>query len=249
MLNSGKTYQNNQEFSTSNQLYQVKLTDNQFKTLSAFLQKETGIKLPEVKKIMLQSRLYKRLRALNMKDFAEYISYAMKKGNEQEIINMIDVVSTNKTDFFREPGHFDFLIQEYIPFYIQKEKQNHFKIWCSASSSGEEPYTLAITFENAKKLYPGLSYSILATDISTQMLDVGRKGIYAAEKVAQIPLTIKKEYFLRSIDQKKPTVKVVPKLQSQIRWARLNLMSEFYSINDRHPGRYSSSFLLWTAVC
>lgn len=234
MSGKGNIFSDNKPSARKGQIYNIKLTDVQFKKLSSFLQSETGIKLPEVKKIMLQSRLYKRLRALEMENFDDYINYALKKGNEQEIINMIDVVSTNKTDFFREPGHFDFLTNEYIPYLAEKDKSHHFKIWCAASSSGEEPYTLAITCENAKKKFPGLNYSILATDISTQMLDHGRKGIYSAEKVAQLPMSLKKEYFLRSVDQKKPTVKVVPKLQSHIMWSRLNLMDDYYTTKDKY---------------
>ena len=233
MLSSDNIFNNSQP-STNNQLYNIKLTDQQFKKLSTFLQSETGIKLPDVKRVMLQSRLYKRLRALNMNSFDEYITYALKKGNEQEIINMIDVVSTNKTDFFREPGHFDFLSDELIPFLMQKEAHHNFKIWCAAASSGEEPYTLAITCENAKQRFNRLDYSILATDISTQMLDRGKTGIYAAEKVAHLPMSLKKQYFLRSIDQKKPTVKVIPKLQQHIIWQRLNLMDDFYPTNDKY---------------
>ena len=232
MLEKGNIFNKNDN-NLGNQIYNIKLTDQQFRKLSTFLQKETGIKLPDVKKIMLQSRLYKRLRALGINSFDDYINYALKKGNEQEIINMIDVVSTNKTDFFREPGHFDFLANEFIPFLMKNERSYHFKIWCAASSSGEEPYTLAITCENAKKKFPGLNYSILATDISTQMLDNGRKGIYAAEKIAQLPMALKKEFFLRSVDQKKPTVKVAPKLQAHIAWQRLNLMDDFYTTKDK----------------
>ena len=209
-------------------IYKVELTDQQFKTLSTFLQKETGIKLPDIKRTMLQSRLHKRLRALNMKSFTDYIKYAMAKGNEQEIINMIDVVSTNKTDFFREASHFNFLTCEYLPHLLKGYPNKNINIWSSASSSGEEPYTIAIVLQELMEKYHRLTYNILATDISTQMLEKGRTGIYHEERIANIPVAIKKKYFLRSKDRESKNVKVTSELRSKINWQRLNLMDSYY---------------------
>ncbi|MCG8699980.1 MAG: hypothetical protein MI922_18135, partial [Bacteroidales bacterium] len=233
----------NKDFNIS-QIYQIQLTDNQFRKISQFIQNETGIKLPEIKKTMLQSRLHKRLRALKMDNFKDYINFALKKGNEQEIINMIDVVSTNKTDFYREPNHFDFLTNEYIPFLV-RNRHSRIKIWSAASSSGEEPYTLAIVMQLLKERYAELSYSIMATDISTRMLEHGKKTIYSEDKIEQIPLSVKKKFFLRSVDRNKPSVKVVPDLQNKIQWQRLNLMDDYYKINERFDIIFCRNVLIY----
>ena len=104
-----------------NEIFKAKLTDEEFKKLSEFIYHEYGIKMPPVKKIMLQSRLQKRLRELNMTNFKEYVNYVFsKEGQDNEVIHMIDVVSTNKTDFFREPVHFEFLTNIVVPEFIEE---------------------------------------------------------------------------------------------------------------------------------
>lgn len=222
----------NNSLSNINQIYQLQLTDSQFKQLSVYLQKETGIKLPEIKRTMLQSRLHKRIRALNMSSFKEYIDYAMAKGNETEIINMIDVVSTNKTDFFREPAHFTYLTSEFLPDLLHGYPNKELKVWSSASSSGEEPYTIAIVLEELKQKYSRFQYSIFATDISTIMLKKGETAIYHEDRIANIPMNLKRKYFLRSKNRDEQNVKVVADLRNKISWRRLNLMDPSYPVHE-----------------
>ena len=113
---------------TINEFYHIEMTKEDFNRLSAFITSNYGIKMPENKIVMLKSRLQKRLKQLNIKSFSAYIDYAFKKGNEHEIINMIDLVSTNKTDFFREPAHFTFLSEEILPNIVSKSKSTSFVI-------------------------------------------------------------------------------------------------------------------------
>jgi chemotaxis protein methyltransferase CheR len=215
-------------------VFQAKLTNAEFKKLSEFIFKEYGIKMPDVKKTMLQSRLQKRLRALQMTTFNEYVDFVFsKKGQTDEVIHMMDVVSTNKTDFFREPVHFDFLSSHIVPEFMNSPgSRRPLKIWSAGCSSGEEPYTIAITLTELKQDFPGLDFSILGTDISTQMLQTGINGIYKESRVATIPMSLKRKYFLKSKDRVSPTVRIIPELRKKIIFQRLNFMENAYSLND-----------------
>ncbi|MFW5886171.1 MAG: CheR family methyltransferase [Bacteroidota bacterium] len=215
------------------QIFKAQLTDEEFNKLSSFIFNNYGIKMPPVKKVMLQSRLQKRLRALNLVNFGEYCNYVFSdKGQETEVIHMIDVVSTNKTDFFREPIHFEFMQMSVLPAFVEKHQQGkEIKIWSAGCSSGEEPYTIGITMEDFLSNYPRFHYSILATDISSRILKSAVDGIYKEEKVDGIPLEIKKKYFLRSKDKTKNLVRIIPQIRKNIIFKRLNFMDEKYDVD------------------
>lgn len=214
-----------------NNIYQTTLTDTEFNKLSNFIQNNYGIKMPPAKKIVLQGRLQKRLKNLQIPDFKSYVDYVFSKNGENEIIHMMDVVSTNKTDFYREPIHFDFLREELLP-YLNSQKNKHIKIWSAGCSSGEEPYTLAIVCQEFKAKNPLFDYSIVATDISTQMLQHGANAVYKEEKIAIIPIEQKKNYFLRSKDKSNPVVRITKLLRNKVSFQRLNFMDATYQIND-----------------
>lgn len=215
-------------------VFQAKLSNSEFKKLSDFIFSEYGIKMPDVKKTMLQSRLQKRLRALQMTSFSEYVDFVFsKKGQTEEVIHMMDVVSTNKTDFFREPVHFEFLKDHIIPpLFTPGNYRRPLKIWSAGCSSGEEPYTIAIALSELKEEYPGLDYSILATDISTQMLQNGMNGIYKESRIAALPMSLKRKYFLKSKNRENPTVRVIPELRKKVTFQRLNFMEATYNLTD-----------------
>lgn len=189
--------------------------------------------MPPVKKVMLQSRLQKRLRELNLSSFKEYIDYVFsKEGLNNEIIHMLDVVSTNKTDFFREPVHFDFLTQTALPELIQESRNRMLKVWSAGCSSGEEPYTIAIVMADFAEKNPGFDYSIIGTDISTQILQKAVDAVYKEDRVSIIPLETKRKYFLKSKERLNPTVKVGPNLRKKVRFGRLNFMDNYYDIPE-----------------
>jgi chemotaxis protein methyltransferase CheR len=217
-----------------NEIFKARLTDEEFRKLSEFIYGEYGIKMPPVKKIMLQSRLQKRLRELNITTFKEYVEYVFSRdGQDNEVIHMIDVVSTNKTDFFREPVHFEFLTHNILP---EFSEENHFrtplKIWSAGCSSGEEPYTIAISLAECKEKYPSLDFSILGTDISSRILKSALEAIYKENRVEGVPLNIKRKYFLKSKDRNSPTVRIIPDLRRKVSFARLNFMDTTYNINE-----------------
>ena len=202
--------------------FEAKLSDADFSRLSKFIYNQYGIKMPEAKHIMLQSRLQKRLRALQMPSFSEYVDYVFSPAGSSEIVHMMDVVSTNKTDFFRENQHFEYLLDTVLPELHDICRQNFVKVWSAGCSSGEE------LSEYASKVR-GFDFSILGSDLSTIVLDKAVTAIYPEERVDVIPYDLKKKYLLRSKDRTKPTVRIVPELRRKTSFMRLNFMDDTYN--------------------
>lgn len=218
-----------------------------FNRLSAFISQEFGIKLPPVKKTMLQGRLQKRLRALNISSFSDYISFVLsEEGKKNELIHMIDVVTTNKTDFFRENNHFEFLREWALPEYAGRSyAQETYRVWSAGCSSGEEPYTLAIVLQEFAETHPGFQYQIVGTDISTQILEKAATAIYPMERVNVIPMELKKKYFLRSKDKSNPCVRVIPGLRQKVKYQRLNFMDFQYKMEVRFDAIFCRNVLIY----
>jgi chemotaxis protein methyltransferase CheR len=212
------------------------MTDEHFWRLSEFIQDLCGIKLPHAKKSMLEGRLRKRLRALCINSFEDYCKYVFSpKGSESEYVHMIDVVTTNKTDFFREPDHFDYLSGKVLPELVSTQAfraRRGINVWSAACSTGEEPYTLAMVLSEFAEKCTGFCFSILATDISTSVLQMARTATYESDRADPIPLTLRRKYLLRSKDKDKGLVRIVPELRALVRFQRLNLMDEDYAITD-----------------
>ncbi len=217
---------------TANEVFTSKLTVPQFKKLGQFIHSNYGIQMPDSKKVLLEGRLQKRIKVNKLTNFAEYIEFLFSDaGQAHELSFFIDAVSTNKTDFYREPHHFDFLRTEFLPNFIQQK--NHVKIWSAAASSGEEPYTIAIELNEFIEKNKGFSYEMLGTDISTEILQKASKGIYDEKRVEVIPLHIKRKYFLKSKNKANKTVKVAPILQKKLRYRTINLIAPLVGIpND-----------------
>jgi chemotaxis protein methyltransferase CheR len=202
----------------------ARLTATDFNKISALVYSQCGINLEPCKKIMLESRLNKRLRALQLTSFEEYLRFVTsKEGAESELVNMIDVVTTNKTDFFREPHHFEFLKEVLVPQFINGGHRN-LKVWSSACSSGEEPYTLAMVLQEFATKEAGFSYEITASDISTTVLQKAAQAIYNTDRAADIPEYFKKKYLLKSKDLSLPRVRIVPQLREKVTFRNINLM-------------------------
>lgn len=204
------------------------MADKDFDKLSRLIYNDYGIKMPVTKKTMLEGRLRKRLNVNNMESFDQYCSYLFsEEGMEKELVHMIDVVSTNKTDFFREPAHFSFM-QEYLLPLFRDEGKSNVRIWSAAASTGEEAYTLAITLEEFLSSRRYFDYSIHCTDISTQVLRKALTAIYDEHRVANIPMAVKRKYFLKSKDTTHPRVRVRPELRKKCTFERFNLMDDRY---------------------
>ncbi|WP_028578450.1 CheR family methyltransferase [Desulfomicrobium escambiense] len=204
------------------------MTDRELKQFSEFIYSELGIKITQAKKTMLQARLQRRLRTLNMRSYGQYLEYLQSlKGLEVELPQMVDAVTTNTTSFFREPRHFEFLSQTILPQWQKKNAGRVFTVWNAGCSSGEEPYTTAMTLMDYHERVSPLRFSIVATDISTDILHKAARAVYEEEKIATIPVEFRRKYLLRSKDKNMRMVRIAPELRETVSFRRLNFMDNF----------------------
>jgi len=210
--------------------YSVKLEDTEYLRLSSFIKSQFGIKLPPNKRTLIQCRLQKRIKTLHHTSFKEYVNYLFSPGGlREEVSCMIDAISTNKTDFFREPVHFEFLLEKGIGDYREKTRKNKLAIWSAGCSSGEEPYTIGMVMKEFAAENPLFDFNILATDISESVLQHALVGIYNEEKTRTIPLIYKKKYLLKGKNGYSNKVRIIPEIRSKIDFRKYNLLSFDYS--------------------
>ena len=214
----------------------AKLSTTVFDALSRYVTDELGIKMPDSKRTMLQSRLQKRLRILALPSFEAYYDYIFsEEGQSQELHHFLDAVTTNKTDFFREPRHYSVLVDHILPDLMNGSKIGEIrplKIWSAGCSTGAEPYTLAMVLEDFSEKSGGFQYRIIATDICTRVLSIAKAAIYEEKEAAPIPLSFKKKYLLRSKDRSRPRIRVVPDLRRMVEFRRLNFMDSDYAMSN-----------------
>jgi chemotaxis protein methyltransferase CheR len=212
------------------------MSEREFCRLSEFIYKTCGIKLPPAKRTMLEARLSKRLRALGMKGYDSYCDYLFSdSGMHEELVSMIDLVTTNKTEFFREAPHFEFLARKAIPDLIRRHgagTQRPLFVWSAGCSTGEEPYTLAMVLSELVAVHPGFSFLVLATDISSRVLDAARNAVYDEERVAAVPDSLKRKYLLRGKNAKAGLYRIVPELRERVRFRRLNFMDGDFGMRE-----------------
>ncbi len=208
-----------------NALLSARLQEKDFIRLKNFIYKECGIKVTATKKTMIEARLQKRLRTLGLPSFSRYCDYLFsRKGMADELVHMIDVITTNKTDFFREPTHFSYLTDKALQAILTHDgTKRTITVWSAGCSSGEEAFTLAIVLQEFAD-YHDLDFTVLASDISMRMLEKARLAIYSEEQVAPIPHALQKKYLLRSKDREKGTYRIVPELRERVKLHRVNFM-------------------------
>ena len=211
-----------------------RLSDRHFRSIADLVEAEVGIKLPAAKRLMLEGRLLKRVRALNYSDVNEYVERLFDAGHfETELIHLIDCVTTNKTDFFREPAHFSFMRDVAVPELLRRRGRGTrpLKIWSAACSTGMEAYTVAMVLDDMVTNGANFQFSVLGTDISTGVLQAAETGIYTPEMIAPVPAEMVKRYFLSSKDPAREEVRVVPRLRRSTNFMRMNLMDEVYPVD------------------
>ena len=213
------------------------LSKSDFTKLSGFIYDQCGIKMPESKKIMVEARLRKRLKDLQMHSYGQYCEFLFsQKGSEEEITQMVDVITTNKTDFFREPKQFNFLTETALAELLNTNGagiQRPLKAWSAGCSTGEEPYTLSIVLSEFAQNFSRYSFNILATDISTRVLEKAATGIYEEERTEPISRSLMQKYFLRSKNKEKKLVRVIPELRRSINFQWLNFMENDFGIKEK----------------
>jgi chemotaxis protein methyltransferase CheR len=208
---------------------------------------EAGIHLNLEKKTMLEARVKRRLKILNIATYSLYCDYLFgHKGLAEEISHLIDVVTTNKTDFFRESKHFDYLTANALPDLASRNSLGRpLLIWSAGCSTGEEPYTLAIVLSEYARANPGFRFRILATDISSIVLAAADRGVYTAEVVEPVPSALRPRYFLRSKDRASNQVRVTPELRRSIEFRRLNFMDADYGIAEKADAIFCRNVIIY----
>ncbi len=224
----------------------IKLNDNDYYKLSSFIRKNFGINLTESKRILLESRLQKRLRLSGFTSFKQYIKKVCEENHHTELVNMINVVSTNKTDFFREKPHYQFLLDSILPEYGKLRFKNEVKVWSAASSTGEEAYTAAMVLEEYNRITNNnIHYTIDASDISTDVLKSGIQAIYKGTDIAVIPYEMKQRYFLKSKDAVISKVRIIKKIREKVQFFRFNLMSNNYPGREKYDIIFCRNVLIY----
>jgi chemotaxis protein methyltransferase CheR len=203
------------------------LTDKDFERLSALVYAKSGIHLHGKKKELMKTRLGKRLRATGTRNFEEYYGYLLQYDDGREMVHMLDAITTNKTSFFREPSHFQYLEKNIFPPLVQSGKPRRLRFWSAGCSSGEEPYSLAMCVMDAFLHAKSLEFKILATDISTAILERARLGIYPESRVAEIPLPLLRRYFKKGFGKQEGYFQVKENIRSVVTFGQINLMEPF----------------------
>jgi len=203
-----------------------KLNDTDFNFVCSYIYEKSGIVLSDSKREMVYRRFTRIIRERNLKSFSDYCKL-LKLNPEEEQTYFINAITTNLTSFFREQHHFDYLAEHEIP-RLLKQGSKRLRIWSSASSTGEEPYSIAITLmETMKNLLATWDVKLLATDIDSNVLATGKEGIYDCKRIEDIPEKFKNKYFSQGIGQSSTNVRVSSDLQKLITFKELNLMNEW----------------------
>lgn len=208
------------------------LNDAEFLLFQRFIYARAGIFLPDVKKPLLSGRLAKRIRHLNLPTFRAYFERVQEDREEMQV--MLDAITTNETHFFREPRHFDFLEQVAFPQWKKNAeaglRKHRLRLWSAACSSGEEPYSLAISLLEHFPADSGWSLNILASDISRQMLNQAQEGIWPIRRAEEIPSPLLKRYMLRGIGAQTGKMKAGNEVRQPIEFRHINLNDTRYPV-------------------
>ena len=210
--------------------FNLELSDAEYREIAAFVHKTAGINLMDGKKELMRTRLSKRMRTLGLNSFKAYFKHVMGDQSGDELIFLLDALATNLTSFFREPQHFQFMANQMLP-ELEKQRKakggsRRLRIWSAACSSGEEPYTIGMVVMEKNPFFgQGGDFKILATDISTKVLNIAKHGVYGPERVKDIPPQYLNKYFTRSESARgDKNYQVTHDLRSAVAFQRLNLM-------------------------
>jgi chemotaxis protein methyltransferase CheR len=213
------------------------LSRKDHKLVADYVHRTAGIQLPESKMSLVEGRLRKRQRQTGYASLHEYINVVLnsEEGNEERL-HLLDAITTNKTDFYREPDHFQ-ILRKHVVKTLEPLRQQGWKqplrIWSAGCSSGEEPYTLAIEMMELCRELPGFKFSIHATDISNSCLIKARKAIYPHSRIDPVPIMFRKHYLLRSKNRTKDLVCMGPELRDKVNFGVFNLLTDTYDFKPR----------------
>ncbi|HEX6636805.1 MAG TPA: protein-glutamate O-methyltransferase CheR [Steroidobacteraceae bacterium] len=203
------------------------LSQAEFDRIRVLVREHTGISLSESKRQLVYGRLARRLRALRLDNFSDYIEL-LERGEPAELQEFTNAVTTNLTSFFREPHHFEFLGHEMLPEALKRNAGlRRLRIWCCAASTGEEPYSIAMVLREAQEKITGWDVKLLATDLDSNVLATGQRGLYARERFNGMAPKRVGRFFSEVKDGKEARLSATQELRSLITFKQLNLMSEW----------------------
>ena len=206
---------------------EYKFTPKDFNTLRKIANEHTGIVVPDDKFDMYYARISKRIRHLGLRDFKEYCEY-LQNNPDTEFKPFINSITTNLTSFFRENHHFEFLKNEAVPKLLSHNAgTKSIRVWSAGCSTGEEPYSIAISLLEAMENQQDWSIKILATDVDSDVLSTAKQGIYSQDRVNGLPASVKRRWFMKGRGERSGTVRVSPELQQIISFKQLNLMQDW----------------------
>ena len=215
------------------------LSDISFSKIVKLIKEVAGINISYNKKVMLEGRLRKRIKALSLDGFDSYCTHLFSpKGQDQELIYFLDVITTNKTDFFRENEHFELLVRKIIPEILKSrsyDNSGNLNIWSAGSSTGKEAYTIAMVLANFFNRQPEFSFrfKILGTDLSTGVLKIAKKAIYRKEDLEQIPVEYQKKYIMVSKKKNEGLIRIVPEIRNLTQFRRLNFADRDFKMREK----------------
>jgi Methylase of chemotaxis methyl-accepting proteins len=199
----------------------LQIKDRQYNELVDLIYRLSGINLGQGKRELLRARLAKRMRVIGMRSLPDYMELLRNDQSGRELVYFLDCITTNKTDFFRESQHFDFMAKSILPNLDRLcGPGNPLVIWSAACSTGEEPYTLAIVLNENASFWQHQGAAILASDLSTKVLDQAKAGVYLKERVANLPRALLSKYFQRGSKRWEGYVRVKPFLKSLVQYRR-----------------------------
>jgi chemotaxis protein methyltransferase CheR len=211
------------------------LTDKEFRLFQRLIEEEAGIHLSDAKRALLVGRLSRRLRDLGLRTFTAYYETVAERGDPEERTRMIDRICTNETHFFREPRQFDFVRDTILPRWAAEaasgRRAKRVRAWSAACSTGEEPYSLAMLLHDHCPPQNGWEIEILASDLSTRVLERAQAATYSLEKKHEIPETYLRRYMLRGTRSQEGQMRVGPAVRDLVRFARVNLNGASYPVS------------------
>ena len=208
-------------------------SDGEFTLLQTLIEREAGIHLAPAKKPLLVNRLRQRLRVLGITSFGAYYRRIVHE-TEDELVHLLDAICTYETHFFREPHHFEFLSETLLPRWkrdaAEGRREKRVRLWSAGCSTGEEPYSLSMLLLDRLPVSEGWSHEIHATDLSTKVLAKAETAIYAADRLAEVPVPYHKAFLLRGVGAQEGRFRVSPEARGSVRFERLNLTDHRYAM-------------------
>lgn len=219
------------------------INNEEFEDLSQFIKVNYGINLKEEKKSLVMGRLRRVLNEKGMTSFTEYYKYISNDITGKAASELINRISTNHTYFMRERKHFDYYKDEVLPYLHETVTNKDLRTWSAGCSTGEEPYTLAMLVDEyfgREKVF--WNTQILATDISSDVLDVGKRGIYSNKAISSIPYDMRSKYFKKADNE---NIEIIDRIKKEVIFARLNLINESFPFKKKFHTIYCRNVMIY----